>query len=151
MKPSSNKALKMLRRAGDRGVTTGEFLEEGIGRFGARVAELREAGHHVVTERVRGNKFRYILKPSVEVGAAAYTQEAGADLDGLSRVHPHGAPPSPAAPPEPDPAGSTSPPARRGTPERLVLLIDSTGEQPLWEGYRWENADGTTRREVLTR
>lgn len=53
---------KLLRDAGDHGVTTGELLQHGVGsRYSARLMELREQGWVVQAERVRDGQWRYIL------------------------------------------------------------------------------------------
>ncbi len=55
-------ALRQLQRAGDRGVTTAEFLGAGVGsRYSARVLELRELGYVISSERVRDGQWRYCL------------------------------------------------------------------------------------------
>jgi hypothetical protein len=65
---------RLLREAAPRGVTTAEFIEAGCGsRFGARVQELRDAGHLVDSKRLRSGSYLYTLRlPSAvpaEVGA----------------------------------------------------------------------------------
>ena len=102
MKPQALKLRRLLRQAGDEGLTTGQIAEHGILRVGARVAELREAGERVVTKRLASNRFRYFI----------YTPLGGQSAE-----------------PEPDPAGSScssnptpdearpSPSARRGVPD----------------------------------
>lgn len=61
MKASATKVYRLLRDAGDEGVTTGQFLEAGVGRLSQRVAELRAAGHTIELERLASNRFRYRL------------------------------------------------------------------------------------------
>jgi hypothetical protein len=57
--------LHLLREAGPRGVTTAEFLQAGCGsRFGARVQELRDAGHVIGSRRVRAGSHVYVLQSS---------------------------------------------------------------------------------------
>lgn len=59
-------ALKLLRDAGPRGVTTGEFLNAGAGnRFSARLKELRDQGHPITAKRIRNGSWRYFLNASV--------------------------------------------------------------------------------------
>jgi hypothetical protein len=55
--------LSLLREAGDRGVTTGQFIEAGCGsRFGARVQELRNAGLRIEARPVRAGSHLYVLQ-----------------------------------------------------------------------------------------
>lgn len=63
LKPSAQRVLRMLRDAGDRGVTTGEFIRAGIERFSARKLELRKAGFDIDKERLSQSAFRYFLRP----------------------------------------------------------------------------------------
>ena len=54
--------LRLLKDAGTRGVTTAEIMRAGVGeRFGARLHELREAGHTIHSEHVRQGSWRYTL------------------------------------------------------------------------------------------
>ena len=53
--------LRMLTDAGDRGVTTGAFLDAKVPRFSARIEELRRAGYLIVKHRVTASRFRYEL------------------------------------------------------------------------------------------
>jgi hypothetical protein len=53
--------LNLLEQAGDRGVTTGELLNAGVGsRYSARLMELREEGY-VEGTREREGSWRYVL------------------------------------------------------------------------------------------
>lgn len=57
-----NLVLRLLRAAGDRGVTTGELLGAGVGsRYGARIGELRADGFIITSEREREGEWRYRL------------------------------------------------------------------------------------------
>ena len=58
------RVLAMLEEAGSRGVTTAQFLEAHIPRFGGRILELRDEGHRIETHRVREGSFRYVLVSS---------------------------------------------------------------------------------------
>jgi len=52
----------LLREAGDRGLTTSELLQAGIGaRYSARLLELRERGWVVEVTRIRDGAHRYTL------------------------------------------------------------------------------------------
>ena len=52
----------LLRQAGERGVTTGELLQAGIGsRYSARLMELRADGWVVSAERIRDGAWKYTL------------------------------------------------------------------------------------------
>jgi hypothetical protein len=55
----------MLREAGDRGIRSDTFYREFMGRGAARIKDLRDAGHNIVSER-EGKYVRYRL---VGVGA----------------------------------------------------------------------------------
>ena len=55
--------LHMLKQAGERGVTTADFLQAYMPRFSARIKELRDAGHRIDTERVGPSSSRYTLRP----------------------------------------------------------------------------------------
>ena len=52
MKPSTQIVLAMLEKAGKSGVCASTFLERGIGRFGARIFELRGDHDLVVSIKV---------------------------------------------------------------------------------------------------
>jgi hypothetical protein len=66
------RVLHMLQTAGDRGVTTADFLEAHIPRFSARIGELRKAGHQIDTRRLREGSFLFKLdgQPSSSSGVA---------------------------------------------------------------------------------
>lgn len=52
----------LLREAGNRGITTGELLQAGVGsRYSARLLELRELGWVVEAKRIRDGSWRYTL------------------------------------------------------------------------------------------
>lgn len=63
----TSKVLKMLRKAGQRGVMNYEFPKKRILRYSARIGELRNDGYNIIAERVKlpngraTNVFRYIL------------------------------------------------------------------------------------------
>jgi len=86
VKPATLKALRLLRSAGDRGVTTQDFLLAGVGsRYSARIFELRrEFGCDIEEQRQRAGSSRYWLReepPGLDQsapGSAARTpREAG--------------------------------------------------------------------------
>lgn len=55
-------ALRLLRDAGSKGVTTGQLLTAGVGsRYSARLRELRERGYVISSECVRPGQWRYTL------------------------------------------------------------------------------------------
>lgn len=55
-------ALALLRASGDAGVSTAEFMRAGVGsRYGARLKELRDEGHHIITTYERQGSHRYFL------------------------------------------------------------------------------------------
>lgn len=97
LKPSAVKVLRLLRRAGDHGITTGQFREEGVGTIAERLAELRRAGHRINSERIPGSHtHRYFLKAS---------ERLRSDSEGVRSTHAdspegsgRGAPHSPRAP-----------------------------------------------------
>ncbi len=71
MKPQTQTCLRMLREAGDLGVTTHDFAAAYIARFGARLNELRLMGCDIETERIGANQSRYtltFLPPDLELG-----------------------------------------------------------------------------------
>lgn len=61
------KMLKMLRKAGQRGVENYKFPANKILRYSARINDLRQDGYNILCERVRlpngraTNIFRYVL------------------------------------------------------------------------------------------
>ena len=63
----STSILKMLRKAGSKGVKNYQFPMNGILRYSARIGELRAEGFNIVAERVRlpngraTNVFTYVL------------------------------------------------------------------------------------------
>ena len=60
-------ALGLLRDAGERGVTTAEFMRAGVGsRYGARIHDLRKQGAKVEGEREREGSWRYWLVKDVD-------------------------------------------------------------------------------------
>lgn len=63
MKPTTARALKMLRQAGPAGVTNHDLLIGGVGsRYGARLHELEhEHGCALTATRVRDSLWRYTL------------------------------------------------------------------------------------------
>ena len=65
--PSARRVLVALRNAGDRGATTAQLCQPGVGgcRFGARIMELRDVGLTITAVQERPGSFRYRL-----VGAA---------------------------------------------------------------------------------
>jgi hypothetical protein len=75
----------LLCEAGQRGVTTAEFLAAGCGsRFGARVQELRRAGAVIDVERLRQGAYRYVLRDAPDQSVAKHVQiGAGCQLFSL--------------------------------------------------------------------
>ena len=61
-KPQAVRVLRMLQ---DGPVHTRDFLSAGIGRFGARVAELRAVGHEILTTKLgeHGAVYRLVGAP----------------------------------------------------------------------------------------
>lgn len=55
------KVLDLLERAGSEGVTNGQFADENILRYGARLKELREAGYDISTHGSGGTR-TYVLE-----------------------------------------------------------------------------------------
>lgn len=71
MKNSTRRVLDLLR---GRPMTTHDFLQEGAGnRFGARIAELRELGFRISTEKLKSGAV-YRLEHDVERAATAAEQ-----------------------------------------------------------------------------
>lgn len=64
-KPQTRKVLAMLQ-AGPR--TTHDFLAAYIGRFGARLGELRAVGHRISTEKLSEQSARYTLEKYMVLG-----------------------------------------------------------------------------------
>jgi hypothetical protein len=67
--------LHMLERAGERGVTTADFLQAYMPRFSARIKELRDAGHRIDTERVGPSSSRYTLHRVQQPGSVKGERE----------------------------------------------------------------------------
>lgn len=62
----TSKILTMLRKAKNRGVENYRFSQQRILRYSARIKDLRDDGHNIITERVKLNGrstgvFRYTL------------------------------------------------------------------------------------------
>lgn len=63
----TSKVLKMLRKAGSKGVPNYKFPAAKILRYSARIGELRSEGYNIYAERVlmrngrASNVFKYIL------------------------------------------------------------------------------------------
>ena len=72
--------LHMLEAAGEKGVTTGEFLDRRIPRFSARIDELRKT-HVIVKHRVTASRFRYELVGVVEETTPVSSAPRGAGLE----------------------------------------------------------------------
>lgn len=82
-----DRVLQLLVEAGDRGVTTAEFLEARCGsRFGARVQELRCEGFVIDVRRVRDGSYQYTL--CREAGRAVREPEAQEARDPVLFVPP---------------------------------------------------------------
>lgn len=62
LKPQAQTVLAMLRSAGERGVSNGDFIRSYIERFGARIGELRAAGWQIDKEREDQGRYRYFLR-----------------------------------------------------------------------------------------
>ena len=94
---------RLLRRAGPRGVTTGEFIDARIPRFSARIDELRDAGWVIHRARLRASSYRYtvisepvsVVSPAVSKALAAEGARGGGDESGRlfepEKPLPHGA------------------------------------------------------------
>lgn len=64
--------LRLLEDAGQKGVTTAEVMQAGVGsRYGARLLELRTDGYTIRSERERAGSFRYTLLSSLGVESGA--------------------------------------------------------------------------------
>lgn len=67
MLSQEDRVLKMLRKAGKKGVANYEFPRRGILRYSARIGDLRGYGHNISCERIKlkngraTNVFRYYL------------------------------------------------------------------------------------------
>ena len=94
--------LHMLQDAGDRGITTGEFLDARISRFSARIDELRRDGYMIVKHRVTASRYRYELigadetvrpahaadgTPKTPTATGASTPSDGTQAETLQHVH----------------------------------------------------------------
>lgn len=92
--------LAMLKQAGDRGVTTADFLGAYLPRFSARIKELRDEGHTIRTERLSQSSSRYIfVAPDKGVtNTADQHPSAGSAVPKGGRKS-DGAPPVPSEPP----------------------------------------------------
>jgi hypothetical protein len=56
------RVLQMLDDAGEKGVTTAEFLQEYLYKFHARITDLRQDGYNIPkAERITESCFRYRL------------------------------------------------------------------------------------------
>lgn len=63
MKPSTEKVLNMLRAAGSRGVTSGEFAQAYVLRYSARLLELRDSGRIISRTPVpEHSQYCYVLE-----------------------------------------------------------------------------------------
>lgn len=60
-KAQTVKVLRMLQAAGPHGVTTHDFLAAGIGRFGARVGELRAVLWAITMTKLTPHSALYVL------------------------------------------------------------------------------------------
>lgn len=74
--------LSLLEDAGPQGVTTGEFLQAGVGsRYGARLLELRKQGYVITSERIRDGSWRYVLvSDASDVGLGVDAGDNGVSL-----------------------------------------------------------------------
>lgn len=72
------RVLWMLKHAGERGVTSSEFLDAHIPCFSARIRELRMEGHEITSERISKERhtFTFRLEPDVERGRGEHTADA---------------------------------------------------------------------------
>lgn len=85
-------ALQLLKDAGDDGVTTARFLDEGVGsRYGARIREIREEGYEIYAHRLRDGSWRYVLagdpSPAVPAGSTHIQAEGAHRGGGLGGEH----------------------------------------------------------------
>lgn len=64
MCPAARRVLAKLIGAGERGATTAELCQPGVGgvRFGARVHELRGLGFRIDAAPVRTGSYRYFFR-----------------------------------------------------------------------------------------
>ena len=63
-----DRVLQMLQEAGERGVTTADFLQAYISRFSARINELRNLGYEIDTERLSRSSCLFKLRPVQQFG-----------------------------------------------------------------------------------
>lgn len=86
LKPQARQVLAMLRSAGERGVSNGEFIRAYINRFGGRLHEIREAGWGIETTREGQGRSRYFLRTEpagVGAGMPSTSHDASAHSGGL--------------------------------------------------------------------
>lgn len=109
--------LRMLKDAGDTGVTGNQFYAACLPRFAARIKELRDEGHSISTERIDRNHFVYRLrsaKPAISL--------AGTHIRGVSRDTGRAGGRIPNRSPAPSTVGSSSSgDSRNGSYQRDVV------------------------------
>lgn len=79
--------LKMLEDAGERGVTTAQFLDARIPRFSARIGELRKDGHPVHTKRLREGSFLFTLVRQPPLSVDEHPEQDSGGRQVSSSVH----------------------------------------------------------------
>ncbi|HEY0391013.1 MAG TPA: hypothetical protein VGC63_04825 [Solirubrobacterales bacterium] len=74
LKPQARRVLEMLRSAGDRGVSNGDFVSAYMARFGGRICEMRKLGWSIETVREGQGRSRYFLRAEpTGIDAGAHT------------------------------------------------------------------------------
>ena len=77
----------MLEDAGERGVTTAQFLDARIPRFSARIGELRKEGHPVHTKRLREGSFLFTLVRQPPLSVDEHPEQDSGGRQVSSSVH----------------------------------------------------------------
>lgn len=80
------RVLSMLKNAGRSGVTTGEFLDAYLPRFGARIYELRRAGMLIDQERLSSSSWRYTLRGGPVSPTSSSPERGGGARGGMGEV-----------------------------------------------------------------
>jgi hypothetical protein len=75
------RVLHMLQTAGERGVTTADFLQAHIPRFSARIGELRKDGHVIETKRLREGSFLFKLDGQPSSSSVGAGSRGGSGVD----------------------------------------------------------------------
>jgi hypothetical protein len=65
-----DKILVWLQMRGQRGVLNTELNEICL-RYGARIHELRAAGHNITTHKLDDSRYRFVIEEQVSLGSVA--------------------------------------------------------------------------------